>query len=79
MNRFEVVLNQDTILKNNHVKPFEIIEADSFTVEKGAIIFVSSTKAAIDITEGDYPQLTTKFDVKVLYNLNSIIKITKLD
>lgn len=80
MTRFEVILNKATILDNNHVKPFEIVEADLFLVENGLVQFIKTQIAKFEdqFTKTALQAIVHNKQV-VSYNINSIIKINRLD
>lgn len=73
MARFEVILNKGTILENNHVKPFEIVEAEGLYQNDFFVLFTIRTPHS---NKG--LMIPDTVETKVWYNIDSIIKINKL-
>lgn len=74
MAKYEIVFDERVASINNHIKPFEIIEAEDVSWDRNFVYFTVRTP---------YPNkglmMPDTIETKVWYNINSIIKITKLD
>ena len=64
MSKYEVVLRESSITPNNHLKPFEVVEADWYNIADHVVEFLLC-------------QYDETFPIAA-YNLADVIRITKL-